>query len=141
MPEGLLNVIEPVRARAAPSKPEELEAGVINAITDLLQAHPLVHSAVRMNSGAASYEASTGRYAPIWFHKIIKSPEKMRMPDFIGWLKSGRTYAIEAKRPSWSRPRDDREREQAIFLEAIRGIGGTAGFARSADEAKVIIES
>ncbi len=114
-------------------KPQELEAGVIAAISELLAHHPKVLIALRMNSGAASYEASTGRYAPVWFHRFLRFPEKMRMPDFIGFLVDGRPLAIEAKRPTWTRPRDDREREQAVYLETIRNIGGIGIFATSVD--------
>jgi len=110
------------------------EAEIVAAISELLSRHPRVLIAIRMNSGAASYEASTGRYAPVWFHRFLRYPEKMRMPDFIGWLIDGRPFAIEAKRPTWTRPRDDREREQAIYLEAIRKIGGIGIFATSADQ-------
>lgn len=129
------------KPRAAANKPRQLETPVIAAISELLAVHPAVYMALRMNSGAASYEAASGKYAPVQFHRWLRYPEKMRMPDFIGWLKDGRSFAIEAKKPTWTRPHDDREREQAIFLEAIRKLGGTAGFARSTDEARIIIEA
>ena len=110
-----------------------LESEVTAAISKLLAVHPKVLIAIRMNSGMASYEAASGRYAPVHFHKWLRYPEKMRMPDFIGWLTDGRPFAIEAKRPTWTRPRDDREREQAMYLEAMRDIGGIGIFATSAD--------
>ena len=139
--------IKPVRARAAP---RQLEAPVVAAISQLLAVHPRVIWAARFNSGAASYEAASGKYAPIWFHKFLRAPEKMRMPDFFGlqsvrsalvgtpekWVSFGNgiPFAIEAKAPGWTKPRDDREREQAAFLAMIRNAGGIGIFATSVDD-------
>jgi hypothetical protein len=99
--------------------------------------HPRVLIALRMNSGAASYESKTGAYAPVWFHKWLRYPEKMRMPDFIGFYGKPTScfpFAIEAKRPAWNRPRDDREREQEAFLHFIVSCGGIGIFATSVDQ-------
>ena len=116
-----------------PDAPKESE--VVSAISQLLARHPRVLIALRMNSGMASYNAAAdGAYQPVWFHKFLRSPVKMRMPDFIGFLIDGRPLAIEAKRPMWTKPRDDREREQEAFLMAIRGIKGIGIFATSADQ-------
>jgi hypothetical protein len=65
----------------------------------------------------------------------------MTITDFWGFLRDGRPFAIEAKRPSWKGPRDEREFKQANFLAVIRNIGGVSGFAMSADDAKAVIES
>ena len=148
VPPELLNNVAPKRERAAPRKPE---APVVAAISELLAVHPRVIWAARFNSGMASYEAATGNYAPVWFHKFVRMPEKMRMPDFFG-LKlaeyemthpggaTGTTLiyalpiAIEAKAPGWTKPRDDREREQAAFLKMIRNAGGIGIFATSVDD-------
>ena len=140
----------PKNQRAAP---RQLEAPVVAAISELLAVHPRVIWAARFNSGAASYEVAgydgeRGRYAPVWFHKFVRMPEKMRMPDFFG-LADRITFistaadivktrivpiAIEAKAPGWSKPRDDREREQAAFLKMIRNAGGIGIFATSAEQ-------
>ena len=128
----------PPRQRAAP---RSLEGSVIAAISELLAVHPRVIWAARFNSGAASYEAASGKYAPVWFHKFLRSPEKMRMPDFFGIVQmvpiqtfaySDLILAIEAKVPGWTKPRDDREREQAAFLAMIRSAGGIGIFATDA---------
>lgn len=137
------------KKRAAP---RQLEAPVVAAISGLLALHPRVIWAARFNSGAASFNAANGKYQPIWFHRFLRSPEKMRMPDFFGLYATARTFklrdpmlrteeialyvplAIEAKAPGWTKPRDDREREQAAFLEMIRNCGGVALFATSADQ-------
>ena len=140
-------VLPPKRERAAPRK---LEAPVVAAISELLAVHPRVIWAARFNSGMASYDAGTRKYAPVWFHKFLRSPEKMRMPDFFGLYLDKKLYptdlqvvnvrqvmlpiAIEAKAPGWSKPRDDREREQAAFLAMVRNAGGIGIFATSAEQ-------
>lgn len=131
-------LIKPKRERAAPRK---LEAPVVAAISELLAVHPRVIWAARFNSGAASYDAGSGKYAPVWFHKFLRSPEKMRMPDFFGLCATEHNpfilptpIAIEAKAPGWTKPRDDREREQAAFLQMIRDCGGIGIFATGAEQ-------
>ena len=135
-PPELLNNLPPKKERAAP---RDLEGPVVAAISELLAVHPRVIWAARFNSGAASYEAKSGRYAPVWFHKFLRMPAPMRMPDFFGICRESQLMidcgiptalmAIEAKAPLWTKPRDDREREQAAFLRMIRDAGGIALFA------------
>ena len=133
--------IDAIHRAEAPDRP--LEAEVIRAVEKLLAVHPRVLWALRMNSGAASYEAASGRYAPVWFHRWVRSPEKCRMSDFLGagydpetWCYKPRTFliAIECKRPGWTKPTDQREREQAAFLEIVRRNGGIGLFATSAED-------
>ena len=124
----------PPRQRAAP---RQLEGPVVAAISELLAVHPRVLWAARFNSGAASYEVASGKYAPVWFHKFLRAPEKMRMPDFFGLVTRTIAWqplvlAIEAKAPGWTKPRDDREREQEAFLVMIRDCGGIGIFATDA---------
>lgn len=130
------------KKRAAP---RQLEAPVIKAISELLALHPRVIWAARMNSGMASYEAKSGRYSPVWFHKIVRAPFAIRMPDFIGMLrgedgKTGIPFACEAKAPGWRGPRDEREREQSMFLQMVDAWGGIGCFATSADEVAVLLK-
>lgn len=116
--------------RAAP-----LENEVIHAISQLLAKHPRVIWVARFNSGAASFNAANGNaYQPIWFHRFLKMPQKMRMPDFFGLMSCGLPLAIEAKRPGWTKPRDDREREQMAFLNMVSLLGGVALFATDAEQ-------
>ena len=127
--------------RLAGSSGEPLESDVVRAISDLLAVHPLVAIALRMNSGMASYNARNGNtYQPVFFHKWLRRPEKMKMPDFIGWLNDGTFFAIEAKRSNWTGAKDDREREQQAFLRFVAGHGGRSGFARSVWDAEAILE-
>ena len=124
--------IKPKRVRGAR---RDLEGPVVKAISQLLAVHPRVLWAARFNSGAA------GEFSHIWFHKFLRMPEPMRMPDFFGLLiYRGVPFAIEAKAPGWTKPTDQREREQAAFLKMIRDCGGRAGFATSVEEAQRIIE-
>jgi hypothetical protein len=120
--------IKPVRARAAP---RQLEAPVVNAIAELLAVHPRVLFAVRQNSGAASYEAKSGKYAPVHFYRILTS-QPVTITDFWGILRDGRMFACEAKAPGWKRPSGDREIKQALFLSMITNCGGVALFATDA---------
>lgn len=124
--------IKPVSARAAP---RQLEAPVVAAVAELLRVHPKVLWAARFNSGAA------GDHSQVKFHWFVRRPEKMRLPDFYGELGFKHTcgawtkpLAIEVKAPGWTKPRDDREREQAAFLAMIRSAGGVALFATSAEQ-------
>ena len=113
----------------------DLEKHVLAAVGELLAVHPKVLWAVRINSGAASYEAQTGKFRPIFFHIWVRAPEPMRMADFIGSDTEGRLILMEAKKPSWTKPTDKREEEQAKFLALARGVGARAGFVRSVDDA------
>lgn len=134
------SVLPPKRERA---KPVQREAPAVAAISELLAAHPRVIWAARFNSGMASFNADNGgKYQPVWFHKFLRAPEKMRMPDFFGLITqemcvtshSPLPLAIEAKAPGWTKPRDDREREQAAFLAMVRNCGGIGIFATSAEQ-------
>ena len=118
---------------------KHLEADVISAVSDLLKAHPRVLWAIRQNSGAASYQASNGRLAPVWFHKWVKGTG-YRMSDFLGATTDFRFLALEAKKSDWTKPTDQRELEQAAFLECVRKSGGRAGFVTCVEDAIAIIE-
>lgn len=116
-----------------------LEADVIRAVEKLLAVHPRVLWALRMNSGAASYEAKSGKWAPVWFHRWVRSTVPMRMSDFLGarveeLFDRPQIFAIECKKPGWKKPTDQREREQAAFLATVRRHGGIALFATSAEQ-------
>ena len=114
------------RQRATP------ESEILSAVTDLLCAHPKVIFVCRQNSGMASYEAKTGRYAPVHFYKILKAPARMTIVDVWGLLTDGRMYAVETKNSAWVRPTNDREERQAAFLAMVRHHGGLALFATDA---------
>ena len=117
----------------------DLEKHVLAAVGDLLAVHPRVAFAIRQNAGAASYEAATGKFAPVWFHQWVRSPEPMKMSDYMGATVDGRIIAIECKKPSWTKPTDDRERKQAAFLALVVKIGGIAGFVTDVEQADALL--
>lgn len=135
-PEPLI-ALPPKRSYNRSGQP--LEADVLRAVGDLLAQHPRVSYALRINSGAASYEAKSGAYAPVHFHIWVRSREPYRMPDFFGCLIDGRSLALECKRPGWSKPADDRERQQAAFLALIRELGGVGAFITDAEQVHALL--
>jgi len=117
---------------------EDLEKHVVRAVGDLLAVHPRVLIAWRQNSGAASYEAASGKWAPVWFYKLVTS-QPVRLPDYLGILRDHRFLAIECKRPSWTKPTDKREFEQAAFLMLVRNIGGIGEFITDIETLKAVL--
>lgn len=157
LPEDIRNKVAPRRVKRADNGSAvdidavhgklkaPLEATVVSAVAELLAVHPLVLFAVRQNSGAASYEAASGKYAPVYFYKFVRWPERMTITDFWGFMiRPGATeyrpLAIECKRPGWKRPTDERERRQEAFIQMVRKAGGAGGFVTSADEAQQVLE-
>lgn len=122
--------VKPKVVRAAPvpsSKPPvPLEADVSKAVSQYLAAHPKVKFAVRQNSGAAMMTGKGGAQMPIFFYKFAaRKGIEMRITDYWGLTNESpsRMFAIEVKRPGWTKPIDQREREQANFIEVV-GLGG-----------------
>lgn len=116
------------------------ESHVIREVAELLAVHPRVFLALRMNSGAASYEAASGKWAPVWFHKWVKPAKGLRLSDYIGVSTDNRLIALECKHRQWKKCTDQREDEQAMFLTAVLESGGIAGFVRGIDEAKALLD-
>lgn len=116
------------------------EAPVLRAVGQLLHHHPRIGMALRINSGALRDE----RGVPVWHHRLLRG--RGVCVDTIGVLVDGRPFALECKRPTWagvSRGTSDvaiREQEQERFLEHVRDLGGLAGFVRSVDEARAVLE-
>ena len=135
---GIPHDIKPQARRHLVDHPN-LEKHVIRAVSELLSVHPKVLFAVRQNSGGASYEQASGKYAPIFFYKILTS-QPITITDFWGILRDGRPFALEAKRPSWNRVHGEREMRQSLFISLIINAGGVGGFVRSADEANALLE-
>lgn len=117
----------------------DLEGPVVAAVSALLATHPRVLLAVRQNSGSLPYD-SNGRAVPVHFYKLLRVPEELTIVDHWGFLRDGKPYAFECKRPSWRglSPTDKREQKQAAFLRLIECIGGVSRFVtdvRQVDEA------
>lgn len=125
--------IKPSKPRVLVDHPD-LERHVLKAVGELLAVHPKVSYALRVNSGAASFEAASGRYKPVWFHTWIRAASPYKMPDYFGATVDGRTIAFECKKPSWSKPTDEREQQQLAFLLLIRELGGIARFVTDAEQ-------
>ena len=140
---GIPHDIKPQARRQLVDHPD-LEKHVLRAVGELLAAHPRVLLAVRQNSGGASYEHSSGRYAPIFFYKLLRPHDAMTIPDFWGLVEHPgvhRTmpFAIECKRPSWNGISSDREMRQEKFIALICESGGVGGFVRNVEEANAIL--
>lgn len=59
--------------------------------------------------------------------------------DMVGQVV-GVFAAIECKASNWTyRPNDEHTQAQQRFIDMVRAAGGFAGFARSVDEARVIL--
>lgn len=121
--------VKPKREIVNRSDAAELEASVIAEISKLLAHHPKVLFARRSNSGAAYMLGRDGKQMLVTFNKIIRSPVAMRVSDFEGMMIDGKPFAIECKRRNWTKPTDQREHEQAAFLQMVRDAGGIGVFA------------
>lgn len=137
-------VMPPKKERVTREPSDDTEAPVLRAVGELLAKHHTVLFAIRQNSGMrySEYTNAAGekKESYTWFYKWARRRSKnMRITDYWGLLTDGRMFAIECKRPSWTKPTDDREREQLEFILTVRYAGGLAGFARSADEAQSIL--
>ena len=133
--------VKPKREIKNHSDKYELEASVIADISKLLAHHPQVLFACRSNSGAAYMMGRDGKEMPVTFNRIIRSPVEMRISDFWGILSNGRPFAIECKRRNWTKPTDQREHEQAAFLQMVRDAGGVGIFATCAEDVMRVINA
>jgi hypothetical protein len=128
--------VKPKREIVNHSPKDELEAAVIADISKLLAHHPKVLFACRSNSGAAYMTGRDGKEMPVTFNRIIRAPFDIRIVDFWGILKDGsfRLFSVECKRRNWTKPTDQREYEQAAFLQMVRDAGGIGIFATCVED-------
>lgn len=130
--------VKPKREIVNHSPAEELEGAVISECIDVLMVHPRVLFAVRQNSGAAYYERRDKHgnpiEVPVWYHRIIRSREDMRLADTWGLTTDFLLFAFEAKRRNWTHPTDQREREQKAFLDMVNACGGIGRFVTCAED-------
>jgi hypothetical protein len=109
--------------------PEPYEIEIQKVILVQLAYHPSVAWAERVNSGAAMLPSGRGKsLRPVKFNTI------KGCSDILGQLKDGRFLAIEVKRPPWTAPKDDHEKDQADFLAKVNAANGVAFFATSIDQ-------
>lgn len=138
-PEDKLPALPKKRAPREQQPSADLEGPVLAAVGELLAAHPAVLLAVRQNSGAMPYQHSSGRSVPVWFYKIVRKPEKVRIVDYWGFLISGKPFAFECKKPSWKEPSGDRELEQSAYIDLIKLAGGIGAFITDAEQVNALL--
>ncbi len=110
-----------------PSKPRakavKREAPILQAITQMLRAHPMVATVERRQVGAF--------YSQERYIRVGKRGD----PDLTGILKGGRAFAIEVKAEFGKVS----EAQSARLLE-LAEAGAVTGVARSVEDARKIIE-
>lgn len=119
------------------------EADNQKAILTLLEAHPKVAWARRMNTGAMVIPELDREGKPVFTRRGKTKTRFVKFAfkgcsDVIGQLKAeygGAFLAIEVKR--WDGAASD---EQLGFLHRVDTAGGCAGIARSVEDAQKIIE-
>ena len=114
--------IGPVKLTLTPYVPTEaqVQASIVEAITKLR-----LGQCVRYNSGGMYNTAE----------QFIRFNSAKGHSDLAGVLNGGRAYYLEIKRPGWKGPKDDREHDQAAFLDRMRAAGAIAEFVTSVDAA------
>jgi len=121
--------------RERDSTAPRLESDVQRDIIKFLLQHPAVAMVERINSGAV-YGAENQF---IKFHHLMlphhdgKRPP-MRVVDLSVTLRNAKRMVIECKREGWSKPSDEREREQQNYLRYIAHYGGIGIFATSVED-------
>lgn len=125
---------EPVFKLTHPPLP--LEKDIQKSIIEMLLKHPKIGLVERINSGAAVGEDSRGNKTFVRFNKIYA--HNLRKVDIDCTLKGpiigGKRFVIEVKRPPWTKPTDQREIEQANYIDLVYSLGGYGMFAVSVDQ-------
>lgn len=90
----------------------------------------------RRNSGGmpGSYKRKDGitRTSFTWFQETWAGDGKVL--DLEGMTWDGRVWGIEVKPGDWTKPTDERERQQAKRINLINSCGGHAMFLTSAEQ-------
>lgn len=124
------------RAPRAEPPAVPLERDIQKQIIDGLRMHPLIGMVERVNGGTAIEKNQDGSDRYIKFHHVYPvDGQFLRSVDIHCTLKpSGRRFVIEVKRPGWTKPMDERERNQAAYIQHVRKCGGFGMFATSWDQ-------
>ena len=127
------------RPRAPPkrlklTRPAPKETDVLTVVRQALAFDKRVAWVGRFNSGLM-WQETAGKRRPVRFHDVPG------LSDLIGQMTDGRLLALEIKRPGWTKPTDERERQQAAFIELVLRHGGVAGFVRSVEDVKKLIDA
>lgn len=109
----------------------------------------------RNNNGAWSERDPQGKVTRVVRYGVANDSEKInnvfKSSDLIGITpvkilphQVGKTMgiftAIEVKKPSWTRPENDRDKAQANFIKAINSNGGLGSFITDPSQYKVLVE-
>ena len=104
------------------------ESQIQKSILQLLNSHPSVAWAHRMNTGAAKYKGKNKDY-------FVKFAFK-GCSDIIGQMKTGHFLAIEVKREGGKATR-----EQKVFIDNVKENGGLSCIAYSVDDVLSALET
>lgn len=122
--------------------PAPLETDIQRAIIEFLLRHPKIGLVERINSGAAVGENSHGKKTFVRFNKIYA--HNLRRVDIdctlTGPSIGGKRFVIEVKRPPWTKPTDQREIEQANYIDLIYSLGGHGMFAVSVEQVAAYLD-
>ena len=113
---------------------EPLEKDIQKAVQDYLWIHPKVAKVIRINRGAMTAEYTSKRTGQTK-RRYIEFNDAEGHSDVYGWLKGGRAFFIEIKRPK-KQPTE----KQANFLVEAWDTGCLAGVARSIEDASRILQ-
>lgn len=79
-------------------------------------------------------------------NKVMKSSDRIGInpikigPEHMGRI-IGQFVAVEAKRPGWTKPENDRDRAQEHFMQIVKNYGGAAGFANKPGDLEGILKN
>lgn len=127
----------PLKPQRAAPKPSglPLESDIQADIIAFLRNHPKVKLVERHNSGTAVEQNSEGKKRFIRYSTVFKvNGQRMRKSDIDCTLTNGKRFVCEVKRPPWKRPTDQREYEQAAYIEHIKAATGYGLFATSVEQ-------
>jgi hypothetical protein len=122
--------VKPKREIVNHTDKDQLEAAVVSESGDILKQHPRILFAVRQQGGMM-YNPSG---APVWFYRIIRSPEEMKIVDFWGFTTDFKPFAFECKWRGWTKPTSKREFEQLAYMNMIANSGGIGRFVTCAED-------
>lgn len=132
-PDGATREVKEKVTRGPRKKSNKpLESEPQRDIIKFLCHHPSVAIVERINSGAIQSDKYFVRFH-ILYSRDHKG-RKMRKSDVCGMLTDGRYYAVEVKRPGWTKPKDQREQEQMNYVEYVRHCGGIGLIATCVDD-------
>ncbi len=118
------------------------ESDIQADIIDMLRTHPKVRLVERHNSGTQVEVGADGQKRFTKFNHIFKvNGVRMRKSDIDCTLTNGKRFVVEVKRPPWSEPTDQREREQENYINHVKAATGYGMFATSVAEVEAALNA